>query len=100
MKGFEFHAVFEHGAKRGIVLTYPDVPEAITQGADERQPEDVPERHERALGGVRLGPLMQSSTACPTVGPKPRWLGHTGPPALPWPHEHHANGVAGMIGHA
>jgi antitoxin HicB len=35
MKGFVFHAVFEPGAKRGIVVSFPDVPEAITQGADE-----------------------------------------------------------------
>jgi len=27
-----FHAVFEPGAKRGIVVSFPDVPEAITQG--------------------------------------------------------------------
>jgi len=34
MRSFVFHAVFEPGAKRGIVVSFPDVPEAITQGAD------------------------------------------------------------------
>ena len=34
MRSFLFHAVFEPGDKRGIVVSFPDVPEAITQGAD------------------------------------------------------------------
>jgi antitoxin HicB len=34
MKSFVFHAVFEPGDKRGFVVSFPDVPEAITQGAD------------------------------------------------------------------
>ena len=34
MKTFMFHAVFEPGDKRGIVVSFPDVPEAITQGDD------------------------------------------------------------------
>ncbi|HEV2561208.1 MAG TPA: type II toxin-antitoxin system HicB family antitoxin [Rhizomicrobium sp.] len=34
MQSFMFHAEFEKGAKRGIVVSFPDVPEAITQGDD------------------------------------------------------------------
>jgi len=32
MKTFVFHAVFEPGDRTGIVVSFPDVPEAITQG--------------------------------------------------------------------
>jgi antitoxin HicB len=32
MKPFVFHARFEPGDERGIVVSFPDVPEAITQG--------------------------------------------------------------------
>ncbi len=32
MQSFMFHAEFEKGARRGIVVSFPDVPEAITQG--------------------------------------------------------------------
>ena len=35
MKPFMFYAKFEPGEERGIVVTFPDVPEAITQGDDE-----------------------------------------------------------------
>ncbi|HEX4159851.1 MAG TPA: hypothetical protein VHY79_15400 [Rhizomicrobium sp.] len=34
MKQFVYRARFEVGAKKGIVVTFPDVPEAITQGRD------------------------------------------------------------------
>jgi antitoxin HicB len=34
MRIFLYHALFEPGARRGIVVSFPDVPEAITQGAD------------------------------------------------------------------
>ena len=34
MRSFVFNAVFEPGAKRGIVVSFPDVPGAITQGTD------------------------------------------------------------------
>ena len=34
MQSFVFHAVFERGESCGIVVSFPDVPEAITQGAD------------------------------------------------------------------
>ena len=35
MQQFVYRARFEPGTKRGIVVTFPDVPEAITQGSDE-----------------------------------------------------------------
>lgn len=34
MQTFTFPAKIEPGAKRGLVVTFPDVPEAITQGRD------------------------------------------------------------------
>jgi antitoxin HicB len=34
MQTFSYAAEFEPGAKRGIVVSFPDVPEAITQGDD------------------------------------------------------------------
>lgn len=47
MKTFMFHAVFERGDKRGIVVSFPDVPEAITQGKDAA---DARAMAEEALG--------------------------------------------------
>lgn len=35
MRTFTYPAVFEPGDQSGIVITFPDVPEAITQGEDE-----------------------------------------------------------------
>jgi antitoxin HicB len=35
MQPFVYHAQFELGDECGIVVTFPDVPEAITQGDDE-----------------------------------------------------------------
>jgi antitoxin HicB len=37
MRSFVFSAVLEPGDKRGLVVSFPDVPEAITEGADEAQ---------------------------------------------------------------
>lgn len=37
MQKFVYRARFEPGEKRGIVVSFPDVPEAITQGRDERE---------------------------------------------------------------
>ncbi len=34
MKSFVFPAMFEPGDKGGVVVSFPDVPEAITQGAN------------------------------------------------------------------
>lgn len=37
MQPFVYHAQFEPGDERGIVVTFPDVPEAITEGDDESE---------------------------------------------------------------
>ena len=34
MRSFTYAAEFERGDKQGIVVSFPDVPEAITQGDD------------------------------------------------------------------
>jgi len=34
MKAFVYRAEFERGDRKGIVVSFPDVPEAITQGRD------------------------------------------------------------------
>jgi antitoxin HicB len=34
MRMFVYRALLEHGEKRGITVSFPDVPEAITQGRD------------------------------------------------------------------
>lgn len=47
MKTFVYGAIFEPGDKRGIVVTFPDVPEAITQGDN---PTDARAQAEDALG--------------------------------------------------
>jgi antitoxin HicB len=54
MRSFVFHAEFEPGAKRGIVVSFPDVPEAITQGDDM---EDARAMAEEALGMALLSYL-------------------------------------------
>lgn len=46
MQSYMYHALFEVGDKNGIVVTFPDVPEAITQGNDR---EDAREMAEEAL---------------------------------------------------
>lgn len=47
MRAFVFRAEFEPGDKRGIVVSFPDVPEAITQGDDAT---DARAMAEEALG--------------------------------------------------
>ena len=47
MRSFVYHARFEPGDERGIVVTFPDVPEAITQGDDMA---DARAQAEEALG--------------------------------------------------
>jgi antitoxin HicB len=34
MRSYVYRAEFERGARRGLVVSFPDVPEAITQGRD------------------------------------------------------------------
>lgn len=47
MMTFVYRARFEPGEKRGIVVTFPDVPEAITEGKNEA---DARRQAEEALG--------------------------------------------------
>ncbi|HEX2652374.1 MAG TPA: type II toxin-antitoxin system HicB family antitoxin, partial [Xanthobacteraceae bacterium] len=47
MRSFMYGAIFEPGDKRGVVVSFPDVPEAITQGDDET---DARAMAEEALG--------------------------------------------------
>ena len=47
MRSFTYAAEFERGDKRGIVVSFPDVPEAITQGDDMA---DARAQAEEALG--------------------------------------------------
>jgi antitoxin HicB len=47
MRAFVYGAEFERGDRSGIVVSFPDVPEAITQGDDEI---DAREMAEEALG--------------------------------------------------
>ena len=59
MRSFVFHAEFEPGNKRGIVVTFPDVPEAITQGDDMA---DARAMAEEALGMALLSYLARGLT--------------------------------------
>ena len=56
MRSFVFHAEFEPGAKRGVVVSFPDVPEAITQGDDMA---DARAMAEEALGMALLSYLAR-----------------------------------------
>jgi antitoxin HicB len=44
MQPFVYHARFEPGDERGIVVTFPDVPEAITEGDNEVEARDMAEK--------------------------------------------------------
>jgi antitoxin HicB len=65
MRTFVYHARFEPGDDHGIVVSFPDVPEAITQGDDEA---DAYAQAEEALGLALLTyparglPLPRSKT--------------------------------------
>jgi len=64
MLNFVYRARFEPGTKRGIVVTFPDVPEAITQGRDEA---DARVQAEEALG---LALLSYPQRGLPLPKPK------------------------------
>ena len=51
MRSFVFNAVIEPGDKRGFVVSFPDVPEAITQG---KTVDDARTMAEEALGMALL----------------------------------------------
>jgi len=69
MKTFIFRAAFEPGDHRGIVVSFPDVPEAITQGDDEA---DARAMAEEALG---LALLTYPDRGLPLPRPKTRGRG-------------------------
>jgi antitoxin HicB len=54
-----YHAELEPGDRRGVVVTFPDVPEAITQGDDEA---DARTMAEEALGLALLSYLARGLT--------------------------------------
>ena len=66
MQSFVYHAQFEPGDEGGIVVTFPDVPEAITQGDDEA---DARAMAEDALA---LGLLSYPQRGLPLPEPKHR----------------------------
>jgi antitoxin HicB len=68
MKAYAYRALFEPGDRRGnVVVTFPDVPEAVTQGRGEA---DARGMAEEALGLVLLSYLQQGKPL-----PKPRAKG-------------------------
>jgi antitoxin HicB len=69
MKAFVFRALFEPGDHRGIVVSFPDVPEAITQGDDEA---DARAMAEEALA---LALLSYCQRNLPLPRPKARGRG-------------------------
>jgi antitoxin HicB len=73
MRTFVYHARFEPGEKRGIVVSFPDVPEAITQSDDEA---DAYAQAEEALG---LAPLTYPARGLPL----PRVKAHRGEGLVP-----------------
>lgn len=69
-RAYVYRAKFERGAKRGnIVVTFPDVPEVVTQGRGET---DAREMAEEALGLVLLTYLERGMPL-----PKPRAKGRS-----------------------
>ena len=69
MRTFVYRARFEPGDRRGIVVSFPDVPEAITEGRDEAE---AYAQAEEALG---LALLTYPARGLPL--PKPRARGRS-----------------------
>jgi antitoxin HicB len=67
MRSYVYCAEFERGARRGYVVSFPDIPEAITQGRDLA---DARAMAEEALGLVLLTYLERAMPL-----PKPRARG-------------------------
>jgi len=67
MRSYVYRAEFERGSRRGIVVSFPDVPEAITEGRDM---DDARATAEEALG---LALLTYPLRGMPL--PKPRAKG-------------------------
>jgi len=70
MKAYAYRALFEPGDRRGYVVSFPDVPEAITQGRDLT---DARAMAEEALGLVLLT-YMERGTPLPKPRAKGRKL--------------------------
>jgi antitoxin HicB len=72
MRTFVFHAIFEPGDSGGIVVSFPDVPEAITQG---ESMSDARAMAEEALGMALLSypvrglPLPRAKARSPDMVP-------------------------------
>jgi antitoxin HicB len=64
MRSYVYRAEFERGSRRGYVVSFPDVPEAITQGRDLADA--------RAMAEEALGLALLSYTARELPLPKPR----------------------------
>jgi antitoxin HicB len=67
MRAYVYRAEFERGARRGVVVSFPDVPEAITQGKDMADA--------RAMAEEALGMALLSYPARGLPLPKPRAKG-------------------------
>ena len=69
MRSYGYRAQFERGSRRGYVVSFPDVPEAITQGRDMA---DARAMAEEALGLALLAYLERGMPL-----PKPRAKGRS-----------------------
>jgi antitoxin HicB len=69
MRTFAYRARFEPGDRRGVVVSFPDVPEAITQGRDEAE---AYAQAEEALG---LALLTYPARGLPLPKPRARAAG-------------------------
>lgn len=67
MRSYVYRAEFERGARRGVVASFPDVPEAITQGRDLADA--------RAMAEEALGLALLTYLARGLPLPKPRAKG-------------------------
>jgi antitoxin HicB len=72
MKSYVFHAIFEPGEKRGIVISFPDVPEAVTQG------DDVTDAYAMAEEALGLALLTYPLRGLPLPKARTR-IGHRAP---------------------
>jgi antitoxin HicB len=69
MRSYVYRAAFAKGARRGLSVSFPDVPEAITQGRDSADA--------RAMAEEALGLALLSYPARGLPLPKPRASGKT-----------------------
>ena len=80
MRTFTYPAIFEPGEKPGvIVVTFPDVPEAISQGDDET---DAREMGSDALGVALLTILSLGRPLPKASQPRPGQVALTADPAI------------------